>query len=205
MGMRVHELHSAMVHSPLTILPMAAAVDLAAAITGRRSQARLGRQLWWVGAGGGLLAGVAGLAASQEVKTGNARSKDMIWLHGIGNVGLVLGAFGMAAWRRTHRPTTVQATLGLLACGVSLYTAYLGGEMVYGQGIGVRAMPSGTAGGVDASPPVLSRAAPGTFVHDAVSGLRWLVGRTWEALAGRRPVDRGAFGYEERVERSASL
>src|SRR5689334_3802073 len=113
MGMRVHELHAAMVHSPLAILPTAAVVDLAAAVSGNKHQARLGRQLWWVGAGTALFAGLAGMAASQEVKGGTERSSDMIWLHGVGNVGLVAGAIGMLAWRRRNRPTVTQATLGL--------------------------------------------------------------------------------------------
>jgi uncharacterized membrane protein len=190
MGMHVHELHAALIHSPLALLPTAAAVDLAASITGSREQARLGRALWWAGAGSGLMAGIAGLAASQEVAGDGDRSADTIWLHGIGNAGLVLGAAGMLAWRRRHRPTVTQATLGLVACGISLYTAYLGGEMVYGQGVGIRAMP-----GRSASPPLLSRAAPGTIVRDALQGLRWLVSRTREALAGRRPIDRRAFGF----------
>jgi uncharacterized membrane protein len=196
MGMHVHELHAAMVHAPLALLPTAATVDLAAALTGSRHTARFGRQLWWVAAGSGLLAGMAGLAASQEVKGDSPRTSDMIWLHGVGNAGLVLGALGMVAWRRGHRPTVTQATLGLLACGMSLYTAYLGGEMVYGQGVGVRAMPGYTATGVAASPPLLSRAAPGAFLRDALQGLRWLVDRTRQAIAGRRPIDRRAFGYE---------
>jgi uncharacterized membrane protein len=194
MGMHVHELHAAMIHTPLALLPTAATVDLAAAISGNRHTASLGRQLWLAGAGGGLLAGIAGLAASQEVKSDDARTSDMIWLHGIGNTGLVLGALGMVAWRRTHRPTVTQAALGLLACGVSLYTAYLGGEMVYGRGVGVRPMPGYTGSGVQSSPPVLSRAAPGAFVRDAWRGLRWLLSRTVEAVAGRKPIDPGAFG-----------
>jgi uncharacterized membrane protein len=197
MAMRVHELHAAMIHAPLAILPTAAAVDLAASITGSRSGARLGRRLWWVGAGGGLLAGVAGLAASQEVKIEDERTSDMLWLHGIGNFTLVLGALGIAAWRAGHRPTVAQATLGLAACGISLYTAYLGGEMVYGRGVGVRAMPRYTATGVEASPRVLSRAAPGTFLRDALNGLRWLFGRAGQVLAGRKPIERAAFGLKE--------
>src|SRR4051794_16442831 len=135
MGMHVHELHAALVHSPLVLLPTAATVDLAAALSGNRHHAHLGSQLWWAGAGAGLLAGVAGLAASQEVKSASRRTSDMMWLHGAGNVSLVLAALGMAAWRRGHRPTVTQAAVGLLACGASLYTAYLGGEMVYGEGM----------------------------------------------------------------------
>lgn len=195
MGMHIHELHAAMVHAPLALLPTAATIDLTAALSGNRHTARLARTLWWAGAGGALLAGVAGLASSQEVTRDDLRTSDMIWLHGIGNAGLIVGALGMVAWRRNHRPSVAQATLGLLACGVSIYTAYLGGEMVYGRGVGVRAMPAHTAsGGVQSSPPVLSRAAPGAFLRDALRGLRWLVSRTGEVLAGRKPIDPAAFG-----------
>jgi uncharacterized membrane protein len=197
MGMRVHELQAAMVHAPIAILPTAAAVDLVAAITGSRRQARLGRRLWWAGATAGLLAGLGGMAASQEVKVEDEPTSDMLWLHGVGNLGLVLGAFGIAAWRSSHKPTVTEAAIGLAACGLSFYTAYPGGEMVYGRGVGVRSMPRYTATGVADSPPVLSRAAPGTFLRDAVRGLRWLIDRTGQALAGRKPIQRAAFGLEE--------
>jgi uncharacterized membrane protein len=197
MGMHIHELHAAMVHAPLALLLTAATIDLTAALGGNRHAARLAHTLWWAGAGGALLAGVAGLASSQEVKRDDSRTSDMIWLHGIGNAGLIMGALGMAAWRRNHRPSVAQATLALLGCGVSLYTAYLGGEMVYRHGVGVRAMPAYATTGVQSSPSLLSRAAPGAFLRDALRGLRWLVSRTGEVLLGRKPVDRAAFGTTE--------
>ena len=43
MAMRVHELHAASTHAPLVLLPAAALVDLAAAVSGDRRQAALGR------------------------------------------------------------------------------------------------------------------------------------------------------------------
>jgi uncharacterized membrane protein len=196
MAMRVHELHAASTHAPLVLLPVAALVDLTAALSGDRRQAALGRKLWWWGVGAGALAGVAGLAASQEIKAEEARSEDMMWLHGVANFAIVLGATGIALWRTFRRPSVGAAAVGLGACGVAVYTAYLGGEMVYARGVGVRTMPWIAPTGVRRSPSVLSMAAPGTFLRDAVKGLGWLVRRTVRAFAGRQPVSRGAYGIE---------
>jgi len=202
MGMRVHEMHAATVHAPLVVLPAAALVDLAASLSGDRRQAALGRKLWWLGVGAGALAGVAGLAASQEIKAEEARSEDMMWLHGAANFAILLGATGLALWRTFRRPSVASAAIGLGACGVAMYTAYLGGEMVYARGVGVRTMPWIAPTGVRHSPPVLSVSAPAAFVRDAVAGFAWLVRRTLRAFAGRQPVSRGAYGIE-RAERPA--
>jgi uncharacterized membrane protein len=194
MAMRLHELHAATIHAPLVVIPTAAAVDLAAAITGNRSYARLGRTLWWVGAGSGLFAGLAGMAASQQVRADDQRTRDMIWLHGIGNFALVLGALGISLWRSARAPTVTQASIGLGASAASLYTAYLGGEMVYGHGVGVKAMPGYTGSGVEDSPPLLSARTPGKFLRDAIAGLVWLFRRGRQAALGREPVPRQSFG-----------
>ena len=204
MAMRVHELHASATHAPLALLPAAAAVDLVAAITGDRRKAALGRKLWWWGVGAGALAGVAGLAASQEIKAEDARSEDMMWLHGAANVTILLGATGIALWRSFRRPSVASAAVGLGACGLALYTAYLGGEMVYAHGVGVRSMPWIAPTGVRQSPSVLSASAPGTVLRDAVKGFAWLVRRTVRALAGRQPVNRGAFGIES-IDRPAGI
>ena len=196
MAMHIHELHAASTHAPLVILPAAALVDLAAAVSGDRGQAALGRKLWWLGVGAGALAGVAGLAASQEIRADDARSEDMMWLHGAANFAIVLGATGIALWRTFRRPSVGAAAIGLGACTAALYTAYLGGEMVYAHGIGVRNMPWIAPTGVRRSPSVLSPSAPGTFLRDVVKGFAWLVRRTARALSGRQPVHRGALGIE---------
>lgn len=196
--MRVHELHAATVHAPLALLPTAAAVDLVAAVTGNRVHAQLGRTLWWIGAGGGLLAGLAGAAASQEIRADDERTSDMVWLHGVGNVALVAGALGIASWRSTRGPSVLVSTLGLAACAASLYTAYLGGEMVYGRGVGVNAMPRYLRSGVGNSPPLLSRQAPRTFLRDALAGFAWLFRRAVETARGRHRVPRAAFGLPAR-------
>jgi uncharacterized membrane protein len=196
MALRVHELHAMATHAPLVLLPTAAVVDLAASLSGDRRQAALGRKLWWWGVGAGALAGVAGLAASQEIKAEDARSEDMMWLHGAANFTIVLGATGLALWRSFRRPSVAAAAVGLGACGLALYTAYLGGEMVYTHGVGVRNMPWIAPTGVRNSPSVLSPTAPGTFLRDAIKGLVWLVRRTARLFAGRQRINRGAFGIE---------
>ncbi|HEY5452021.1 MAG TPA: DUF2231 domain-containing protein [Polyangia bacterium] len=204
MAMHVHELHAASTHAPLVILPAAALVDLVAAVSGDRRKAALGRKLWWWGVGAGALAGVAGLAASQEIKAEDARSEDMMWLHGAANFAIVLGATGIALWRTFRRPSVTAAAVGLGACGAAIYTAYLGGEMVYAHGVGVRNMPWIAPTGVRRSPSVLSASAPGTFLRDAVRGLAWLVRRTARVFAGRQRVSRGAYGIES-IDRPDAL
>jgi len=196
--MRVHELHAASVHAPLVLLPTAAAVDLVAAVTGNRSQAGLGRALWLIGAAGGVVAGLAGAAASQEVRADDSRTEDMIWLHGVGNAALLVGALGIAAWRSQRGPSVLVSVLGLTASAASLYTAYLGGEMVYGRGVGIGSMPRYLDTGVRNSPPVLSKRALSTFFRDAVAGFVWLFRRSKEAAQGVRPVSREAFGLPAR-------
>lgn len=204
MAMHVHELHAASTHAPLVLLPAAALVDLAAVVSGDRRRAALGRKLWWWGVGAGALAGVAGLAASQEIRADDPRSEDMMWLHGAANFTIVLGATGIALWRTFRRPSVGAAAVGLGACTLAIYTAYLGGEMVYERGVGVGTMPWIAPTGVRSSPSVLSAAAPGTFLRDAVKGLAWLVRRTVRAFSGRQPVSRGAYGIK-RIDRPGAV
>jgi uncharacterized membrane protein len=197
MSMRLHQLHPAAVHAPLMLLPAAAIVDFATAVTGGGDDARaaLGRGLWALGVGAGLLAGVAGLAASQEVKADGPADDDMMWLHGAANLGVLTISAGMAWWRRSRPPTVAQGAFGLGLSALTVYTAYLGGEMVYERGIGVRSATSGADhGGVRRSPPLLSRSAPAAFVRDAVAGLSWLAQRALKVATRREPLRAGALG-----------
>lgn len=191
MPIRTHELHPALVHAPLALLPAAALADLAAALRPRdRRLDRLGRSLWWATASTGLVTGLAGMAASQEIDLGTTRARDMMFTHGLGNLGLVLAAMGVAAWRTRNRANLTSAVSGLLAAGAAGYTAYLGGELVYTHGAGVKAL-----GGAAAETPALfTGEGLSRLGRDAGRGLAWLAARAYRALTGRERVERSALG-----------
>jgi uncharacterized membrane protein len=189
--MRTHELHPSIVHAPLVLLPAAAAVDLLAALSLRdRRLDRAGRRLWWATAGGGLLVGLTGMAASQEIELRSDHARDMMFLHGIGNFAIVLSALGVASWRARNRASLTSAMAGVVAAGASMYTAYLGGELVYSHGAGVKAMGGATA----ELPALFSRQGAGRLTRDAARGLRWLLSRGYRAVTRQQLVDRNALG-----------
>ena len=206
MAMKLHELHPSMIHAPLVLLPTAALVDFAAAGTRGTRLSRTGATLWTLGAGAGLLAGLAGMAASQEVKADDKAVDDAMWLHGIGNLGLVVAAASMALFRMRRRPSVTSAVIGLAASGASIYTAYLGGELVYGSGVGVKSMSERAQAGVKPGvPDVLSAQAPGRFLRDALQGFTWLVRRAAALISGEQPFERKALTLGEEQGTSVQL
>lgn len=190
MAMRVHELHPTLIHVPLVLIPTATTVELLAATRPRLGSSRwaldaVGRRLWWGAAAGGLIAGLAGMAASQEVRADDPAARDAMYVHGIGNLALVTAAFGLATWRAGHRATMGSGLLALGAAGAAAYTAWLGGELVYTHGAGVKSMSAEAPAGVGDSPPLLSLEGAGRLLTDAVQGLSWLLRSTGRAFAGR--------------------
>jgi hypothetical protein len=106
----------------------------------------------------------------------------------------------VAAFRSRHRATFTSAAAGFLASAASIYTAYLGGELVYAHGAGVKAL----GGAAAEAPPLFSARAPGRLLRDAVRGLGWLLSRGQRAVSGRQRVDRGALGAIAEVGTGAS-
>ncbi|WP_375769264.1 DUF2231 domain-containing protein [Archangium gephyra] len=197
MKMLLHELHPAVVHAPLALLPTATVADLIAVTTGDRAWAQVGRRLWVAGTLSALFSGLAGLAASQEVKLEEPRARDMVFLHGLGNAVITLGAVGVTLWRLGRPPSRVQCALGLAANVAAVYTATLGGKMVYELGVGINPMPVEGSVGTLKGPPLLSREAPKALLRDAVLGMRWLLERTRGLFSGARPLASGAQGFGE--------
>ncbi len=154
MAMKLHELHPSLVHFPLALLPLSVGADLLGRITGSEELQDLGRRTIPLVAASGLLAGVAGLMAQTEVKAEGV-AMDQLKTHRTLNLGLVAVAGAMAAQRaRQEKPSAAYIGLGLLGIAVMSYSAYLGGTMVYHDGVGVEA-----ADGVRRRPkvPELSR------------------------------------------------
>lgn len=196
MPMLTHELHPALVHAPLALLPTAAIIDLSATyLRPSHPLHRVGRNLWWATAASGLLAGLAGMAASQEIDLTEAaadpdRAQDRMFLHGMGNLLIVSAALGVAVYRSRRPANLTSAISGLAATGAAVWTAYLGGELVYAHGAGVKAMGAGQ----QRVPALFSRQAPGRLARDAVRGLGWIASRASAAFSGRRKIQREALG-----------
>lgn len=195
MKMLLHELHPAVIHTPLGLLPTATVADLIAVTRGDRAWARVGRRLWVAGTLSALFSGLAGLAASQEVRLGEPRARDMVFLHGLGNALVTLGAVGVTLWRLGRPPSRGSCVLGLAANVAAVYTATLGGKMVYELGVGINPMPADGAVGTLKGPPLLSREAPRALLRDALLGVRWLLGRTRGIFSGVDPLATGAKGF----------
>jgi len=194
MGIRTHEVHASLVHAPLTLIPLAAVVELSAALRSvsvqQRSLDRLGANLWLAAGLGTTAAGVTGLAASQQVHYPTSTAHDMTFVHALGNATVLAGVLGLATWRRSHSAGWGSSFAGFAITAASVYTAYLGGEMVYQHQVGVEGMDHPEA--QRRSPPLLSAAAPIRLLTDAVRGIRWLLGR---ALSARREgLSRQAMG-----------
>ncbi len=166
MAMKLHELHPSLVHFPLALLPLSIGADLVGRMTGNQSLLDLGRRTMPLAAASGLVAGVAGLMAQTEVKAKGA-SMDMLQTHRTLNLGLVAIAGAMAVQRsRDEKPSAAYLGLGLMGIAAMTFSAYLGGAMVYHDGVGVEA-----ADGVRKRPkvPELSRRDAGKAVRTAAS------------------------------------
>lgn len=149
--MRLQELHPSSVHYPIALLPLSVAADAIGTITDNKALLEVGRITMPVAAASAAVAGVLGLIAQEVVETDD-EGMDMLVTHRTVNIGLLGVASAMAVYRLgRQRPGVGYLLTGAAGIGAMIYSAYLGGQMVYDRGVGVRA-----AGGVreEAAPPV---------------------------------------------------
>lgn len=141
MVMRLQELHPSAVHFPIALLPVSLGADALGRLTGNRSLMEVGRLTMPLAAAAGAVAGVLGLIAQEVVRT-DEESGDMLTTHRTLNLGLI-GMAGAMALKRfgQKKPEVGYLIAGAAGLGVMFYSAYLGGQMVYDRGVGVR--PSG--------------------------------------------------------------
>lgn len=192
MAMKLHELHPSLIHFPLALLPLSIGADLLGRATGNESLLELGRRTMPIAAASGLVAGVAGLMAQTEVKA-KGTSMDLLKTHRTLNLGLVALAGGMAVQRaKSDKPSARYLALGLAGLALMTYSAYLGGAMVYHDGVGVDA-----ADGVRKRPrvPALSRKEAGkalrTAATDTAKGIQLTVEETAKGDLVPSLVNRG--------------
>jgi uncharacterized membrane protein len=138
MSMRPQELHPAMVHFPIALLPVAVGVDALGRATSNDGLLEAGRRGIAVAAVSAALAGVAGLIA-QEASRFDRQGRQLLVTHRTLNLGLI-GLTGWLALRRARRdrPSLAYLMAGAAGIGVMTYSAYLGGHMVYEHGVGVK-------------------------------------------------------------------
>lgn len=134
-----HPIHQMLIVFPLGLLPVAVIADIVAMVTGNGFWYQMAFYMIAAGIIGGLVAAVFGTIDYIAIPSGT-RAKRVGLLHGVGNV-IVVALFGLSLWLRYSSadfiPNNLAVTLSLLAVGLSLVTAWLGGELVDRLGVGV--------------------------------------------------------------------
>lgn len=153
MDFRLHEVHPALVHFPIALMPLSIGADLLGALTGSPAMTRLGRQTIIPAAASALAAGLAGMVAQEHVNLDSDQTRRTLITHRNLNLMATVSA-GIMAWRRmSYRPNETPGA-GYLGMGMGLlagltYSAMLGGKVVYRHGLGVE-----NAGGIYKDPSV---------------------------------------------------
>ena len=139
MAVRLQEVHPAIVHYPLALLPVAVGADLLGRATGSEALASVGRTLMPVAAASAIVSAVTGLVAQEEVQA-DGEAADLLVTHRSLNLGLVTLSTALAVHRvrQKESPGAGYFALALAGLGAMAYSAYLGGKMVYEHGLGVK-------------------------------------------------------------------
>lgn len=132
------EWHPAVVHFPIAFLLGAVVLDLYAWGRGRADLARAASWLMAAGAAIGAVAVATGAVAFFTVPAHTeAAHRLMYWHLGLMGAAVVGFAAVLDARARAGRPGTAARIAGLVAAGVLIIGAYLGGTIVYRGGAGI--------------------------------------------------------------------
>jgi uncharacterized membrane protein len=167
MAIRLQELHPALVHLPIALLPVAIGTDLAGRVTGDDGLREAGRHAMLLTAASAAESALTGLIAQEEVNV-EGESMDTLITHRNINLAVTVLAGAMAVWRsKRDRPSTGYLGLGLAGIAAVAYTAYLGGKLVYQYGVGVEP----AHGQYRTRPPELTAGQAAAFSKDAARDL----------------------------------
>jgi uncharacterized membrane protein len=128
-----HPIHPMLVVFPLALFATAVLFDILYLVTDEDTLAAF--SFWAIAAGvvGGLAAAVFGLIDWLGLPS-ETRAKRIGLVHGVGNV-VIVGLFAVSWLLRLnapgYAPDVLPFVLGLIGVGLALFTAWLGGEMVY--------------------------------------------------------------------------
>src|SRR5581483_7534005 len=117
MAVRLQEVHPAMVHFPIALLPLAIGADILGRLSGRRSLREMGRRVMPVAAAGAAASAITGLLAQKRVQA-DGRARDILATHRTLNIAVAGAATALATWRwRRRRPSGAYLALGLSSVG----------------------------------------------------------------------------------------
>jgi nitrite reductase/ring-hydroxylating ferredoxin subunit/uncharacterized membrane protein len=134
-------LHPALVHVPIALFPISVLLDVASwMISGPDGLVRAAFGCIIAGLATGLVAGAVGMVDYTDIRDDDPAKKTAT-LHMVLNL-VALGLFGAGAGLRysgldTERTTMLPLVVSLIALAVLSYSGYLGGHLVYGEGVGV--------------------------------------------------------------------
>jgi len=134
-----HSLHQMLIVFPLGLLTTSLLFDIGGALTKRSELYMVSFWMIAVGLIGGLLAAATGLIDWAAIP-GGTRARVVGLTHAIANVAM-LALFAISEWLRYnlpgHQPDVTAIVLSFIAVGVSLFAAWLGGELVDRLGVGI--------------------------------------------------------------------
>jgi len=137
MAIHLQEMHPALVHLPIALLPLAVGADVIGSLTDNKSALSFGQKAICIAAAGAVASAATGLIAGEEVNVKGATEDKLITPRNLNFIATVV-ATSMALWRVNHRkPNAAYLGFGAAGVGILAYSAYLGGKLVYDVGVGV--------------------------------------------------------------------
>jgi uncharacterized membrane protein len=133
-----HPVHQMLIVFPLGLLATAVVFDVIYLVTDNTLWTQAAFYMIGAGVITGLVAAVPGVVDWLAIPRGT-RAKRIGLIHGVGNV-IVVTLFALSWYLRRDQPAappTGAVVAGLLGAGLSLLTAWLGGELVNRLGVGV--------------------------------------------------------------------
>ena len=137
MAIHLQEMHPALVHLPIALLPLAVGADVIGSLTDNKSALSFGQKAICIAAAGAVASAATGLIAGEEVNVKGATEDKLITPRNLNFIATVV-ATSMALWRVNHRkPNAAYLGFGAAGVGILAYSAYLGGKLVFDVGVGV--------------------------------------------------------------------
>jgi uncharacterized membrane protein len=136
-----HPLHPALVHVPTGLWPSALIFDIVSRASAGHADPAFAMLSFWAILAGlivAILAMPTGLADWWDIKPEKPAHKLGLWHMGLNFAVFVLFAINLAMrWNQPLLVSTAQLILSIIAVAILVVSGYVGGRMVFDQGIGV--------------------------------------------------------------------